>query len=183
MVIILIGPMKVGKSTVARLLAETLGLRRHGIDKLRWSYFAELGYDAGYASQLADGEGVNAVLAYWKPFEVHAVERHLAGVSDCVIDLGAGYSVQDNPALGSRIRLALAPYPNVVLLLPSPDRAESSAYLAERVNTELRAANDHYLIEANNRELARFVVYTIGKTPEETCNEVMEKLGVSKPKD
>jgi shikimate kinase len=178
MVIILIGPMKVGKSTVARLLAERLGLQRYGIDKLRWSYFAEIGYDASYASKLADREGVQAVLKYWKPFEVHAVERHLADANDCVIDLGAGYSVQDNPALRQRIRRALAHHPNVVLLEPTADRALSSAYLAERVSSDLRDANDHYLAEKTNRELARLVVYTIGKTPQETCDEVIEKLGL-----
>src|ERR1700756_5233005 len=120
MIVILIGPMKVGKSTVARLLADSLGLERNGLDKRRWSYFAEMGYDENKARSLAEERGVGAILSYWKPFEVHAVERHLADARDCVIDLGAGYSVQDDPILRERMRRALAPFPNVVLLEPSP---------------------------------------------------------------
>lgn len=176
MVVILIGPMKVGKSTVARLLAERLGLRRNGLDKKRWAYFAEIGYDESYAHLVAQMEGMQAVLSYWKPFEVHAVERHLAQAADCVIDFGAGYSVQDEPALRQRIRRALEPYKNVVLLLPSPDPAESAAYLDDRVSSELHAANRHYLADSANRELATIVVYTMGKNPEETCDEVVQQL-------
>lgn len=177
MVIILIGPMKVGKSTVARLLAERLGVERNGLDKRRWKYFAELGYDEDQARNLAETEGLQSALRYWKPFEVHAVERHLADARDCIVDFGAGYSVQDDPVLYDRIRKALAPFANVILLQPSPDLEESIAFLAQRVGPELEEVNAHYIHHSANRELARATIYTIDKTPQQICEEVLQVLG------
>lgn len=178
MVIILIGPMKVGKSTIARLLAERLGIERNGLDKRRWKYFAETGYDESYARRLAETEGPQSTLSYWKPFEVHAVEQLLTDADDCVIDFGAGYSVQEDPILHDRIRRALAPYPHVVLLQPSPDPEGSVAFLAPRVSSELQGVNEYYIRHPANRELARVVIYTMGKTPQQTCEEVLLTLGL-----
>lgn len=178
LVIVLIGPMKVGKSTVARLLAERLGIERNGLDKRRWKYFAEIGYDESYALRLSETEGSQSTLSYWKPFEVHAVERHLEDAHDCVIDFGAGYSVQEDPVLRDRIRRALAPYPQIVLLQPSPDPEESIAFLAERVGSQLQSVNEYYIRHPANYELARSIIYTMGKTPQQTCEEVLSTLGL-----
>jgi shikimate kinase len=178
MVVILIGPMKVGKSTIAGLLAEKLGIERNGLDKRRWKYFAEIGYDESYARRLAETEGLQSILGYWKPFEVHAVERHLADAHDCVIDFGAGYSVQEDPILHDRIRQALAPYPHVVLLQPSPDPEEAIAVLAPRMSDELRSVNEYYIRHPANQELARAIIYTMGKTPQQTYEEALMTLGL-----
>ncbi len=175
MLIILIGPMKAGKSTVARLLSERLGIPRHPLDKNRWTYFAEIGYDEEYARRLA-GQSLEAAVRYWKPFEVHAVERHLAESRDCVVDFGAGYTVQDDPALYERVRRALAPHPHVVLLLPCADVEKAIACLNERVEEKLRGLNEHYVRHPANRTLATSVVYTCGKTPDETCDEILRTL-------
>jgi hypothetical protein len=181
MTIILIGPMKVGKSTVARLLAERLGIPRHPLDKNRWAYYAEIGYDPEHVRRLLESQGLEAGLKYSKPFEVHAVERHLADSRDCVVDLGAGYSVQDDPDLQERIRRAMDPYPHVVLLLPCPDVSDAIACLEERVGEGLRSLNEHYLRHPANRELAKALVYTIGKTPQETCDDIVRTLGLDQP--
>jgi adenylate kinase family enzyme len=39
--LILIGPVGVGKTTTAQLLAEQLTLPHHVLDQLRWSYFQQ----------------------------------------------------------------------------------------------------------------------------------------------
>jgi hypothetical protein len=178
MEIILIGPMNVGKSTVARILAARLGLPRRPLDKSRWTYFNEIGFNQEHARRLAETEGVEAALQYCKPFEVHAVERHLSTSQDCVVDFGAGYSVQGDPLLRERIRWALDPYPHVVLLLPCVDEDQAIACLNERVQDNLRGINEYYIRHAANRELAKAVVYTMGQTPEETCDSVLQALHI-----
>jgi len=178
MTIILIGPMNVGKSTVARLLAAELKIPRRPLDQNRWSYFKEIGFDEEHAQRLCETESIEAGLQYCKPFEVHAVERHLAESSDCVVDFGAGYCVQDDPLLQERIRIVLAPYPNVVLLLPSPDDDESVTCLNDRIAENLRGINEKYIRHPANRSLAKTVIYTRGKTPAETCDDILRSLKI-----
>jgi adenylate kinase family enzyme len=43
--IIVLGPIGAGKSTLARLLSERLGLPRYCMDNERWKYMAEVGYE------------------------------------------------------------------------------------------------------------------------------------------
>jgi hypothetical protein len=160
------------------MLAERLGLRRLGLDQNRWTYYAEIGYDPGHARRLVDSGDREAVLRYWKPFEVYAVERHVAESRDAVADFGAGYTVQEDPLLHERVRRALAPHPYVVLLLPGPDVEEAIACLEERVPEELRGLNEYYIRHPGNLALAKAVVYTLGKTPQETCEDVLRTLGL-----
>ena len=186
--IILIGPISAGKSTVARLLAEKLNLPQYAVDDFRWDYYDEIGYDKSLAAQIAQSdEGMVGLLRYWKPFEAHAVERMLEDFQDCVIDFGAGHSVYEDEALFARVQRALAPYPNVILLLPSPDLDESVAILNHRfeqllmaevgaVDPALLAVNEHFVKHPSNHLLATIVVYTGEKTPDETCAEILQML-------
>jgi IS605 OrfB family transposase len=119
--IILIGPPGVGKSTVAPLLGSALGMPVLELDDLRWAYYAEIGYDPSYAQQLVDTEGLPALSAYWKPYEIHAVERVLRSYQGHVIAFGAGHSFYVDPVLLQRAQHALAPCRHVILLEPSPD--------------------------------------------------------------
>jgi adenylate kinase family enzyme len=175
--IILIGPIGAGKSTVAELLARRLDLPNHSLDDLRWDYYAEIGYDKELAERIRRTEGFWGLIHYWKPFEIHAVERMLEQFSDGVLDFGAGHSVYEDEALLNRAKLALAPRPNIVLLLPSPDLDESIRILNEREEENLtdavRVINEHFVRHRSNFELATFIVYTKDQTPEETCEEIL----------
>jgi hypothetical protein len=148
------------------------------MDDLRWDYYAELGYDHEHANRLHAEGGFRAKYDYWKPFEAHAVERLLSDYSRCVFDFGAGHSVFEDPALFARVKRLLADFKYVILLLPSPDPSESQQILAQRWADERHAfelidMNRHFLCHPSNRELATHVVYTEGKTPQETCEEIM----------
>ncbi len=186
--IILIGPMCAGKSTIAELLAEKLGLLHYVVDDDRWKYYNEIGYDEAVASQIAKSDqGMLGLLRYWKPFEAHAVERVLADHPDCVIDFGAGHSVYEDEELFSRVQRALTPYPNVILLLPSPDLEESVEILNARfgqlllreigeTDSRLLGVNEHFVKHPSNYKLAKMVIYTDDKTPDETCTEILQEL-------
>ena len=82
--IILIGPVRTGKSTVGKLLSERLLLSQVSLDEVRWQYYQEIGYDPGIAQKIRKTGGFVALVFYWKLFDAYAVERVLADYQDCV---------------------------------------------------------------------------------------------------
>src|ERR1043165_7204035 len=126
--VILIGPIRAGKSTTGRLLAEQLKLPLRSLDIIFDSYLDELGYDREHAAGLKK-KGFYELTKYWKPFEPYGVERLVSEPVDAIVDLGGGHSVYEDEALFARVKKALAPFPKVILILPSPDRDESISIL------------------------------------------------------
>lgn len=175
--IVLIGPIGAGKSTLGKLLADRLSLPQCSMDELRYNYYKEIGYDEEFAKSKRE-TGIWELQRYWKPFEIHAVERLLSERSQCVIDFGGGHSVYEDATLFQRSQQALAPYYNVFLLLPSPNLDESVKILDERNQfevDEIRSLNEFFVRQSSNYKLAKFIVYTKSKTPEESCEEILEK--------
>ena len=179
--IVLIGPARAGKSTQGELLAGRLGLPQRSIDEDRWDHYRAAGYDEDLARRTYEIGGFLALYWYWKPFEIDSLERFVTEHQDCVFDFGAGQSVYEHPAFFERAHRALAPFRNVVLLLPSPDIATSIQILRERgADDEVASPFDftaHFVTHPSNRALATHVVYTAGKTPEETCDEILRVIG------
>jgi shikimate kinase len=182
--LILIGPMHAGKSTIAALLAGRFGVPRICMDDVRWDYYKEIGYTEADQKAAYDRGGFAAMVAYWKPFEAHAVERLLADHANdrCVIDFGAGHSVYEDVQLLERVRRAMEPYA-VVLLLPSPDVEESIAILrARRDERHPEQAgrptdvNEHFVRHPSNAQLAKFTIYTKGRSPEQAADDIATVL-------
>lgn len=180
--IILIGPPNTGKSTIGKLLADALGVPQVSLDDLRWGYYKEIGYDETLAQEIRQKSGFAAVVWYWKQFDVYAVERILADHQNCVIDFGAGHSIYESAEQMARAQRALAPYPNVVLILPSPDIDESRELLHSRWPFHYDRNHfdfvDYFLRSPSNAALARYVVYTKDRTPEQSCDEILSRLAV-----
>jgi shikimate kinase len=178
--IILIGPIGAGKSTVGSLLSTRLNLPQCSMDDLRKSYYEEIGYDEELGKQKREAGGIWGMYEYWKPFEAHAVERLLSEHHECTINFGAGHSVYEDDALFKRVETALLQYPNVVLLLPSIDLDESIKLLQARneLPDEWSHLNEHFVRHPSNHKLAKFTVFTNGKIPEETCDEILSLLGL-----
>src|SRR5262245_4133631 len=176
---VFIGPCFVGKSTVAGLTAESLGVPCVSMDEVRFGYYAGIGYDAEHADALEREHGFRAKYAYWKRFEVHAVERIVTDYANCVFDFGGGHSVFEDPVLFERARRALSPFRSVVLLLPFPDVDASLRLLRSRYARAVDPAddiNEHFVRHQSNARLATHVVYTGVRVPMEVRDEVLELL-------
>jgi hypothetical protein len=178
--IVLLGPVRAGKSTIGRLLAERLGVPQVSLDDLRWTYYKEIGYDERLAKQIRAAGGFLALMLYWQLFDAYAVERVLAEHDRCVFDFGAGVGICESQEQFARVQQALASYRNVILLLPSLDIAESLRILNERdseppsdLNFDFNA---HFLHHHGYYDLARFTVYTAEHSPEATCDEIVRKI-------
>jgi hypothetical protein len=186
--IILIGPLGAGKTTVGYLLAEKLGLPLCSVDNVRQSYYEQIGYDQSLALRIAaSDQGVGGVLRYSKPFEAQLVKMVLADYQHSIIDFGASNSVYDDKDLLTQVENALLPYQNVILLLPSPDMDESVEILKYRLmrmltevgkefTDELFELNNYFTRHPANRQLAKRVIYTKAKTPENICDEIIQEL-------
>ncbi len=129
--LVLIGPSASGKSTLAPLLAQQLGLEHVQLDEIRWRYYDEIGFDHAHAAKLSRAGNSVAMYHYSKPFEIHALERVLLEHQGKIIELGGGHSVYEDPALLERARRALLPVPYVMLLMPLSDVAEYARDAAE----------------------------------------------------
>jgi shikimate kinase len=175
--IILIGPIGSGKTTVAELLSIKTGLPRRSMDELRWKYYDEIGYDRDLARQKRTEEGFWGLYRYWKPFEAYAVERLLNSCHECIFDLGGGHSVYEDDKLFQKIYDLFATYPHVVLLIPSPDKEESIRILTARNGYDSdgqREVNEHFVRHHSNYDLAKHIVYTRDKEPNQICSDVLK---------
>jgi hypothetical protein len=95
-----------------------------------------------------------------------------------VIDFGAGHSVYDDPQQMARIRAVLAPHANVFLVIPSPDPTTSIAILRDRMTPKINGIelNRYMISERVLHQLTNKIIYTTGKTPEETAEEIYHEL-------
>jgi hypothetical protein len=176
--IVLIGPMGAGKSTLAVLIAARLGVPCVSADFLSGAYQAGLGYDAAYARELM-GRDFRAAMEYGKPFAAQLVEWLLAEHSGCVFDFGAGHVQHDDPGFAGHVERALAPFANVVHVLPSPERDASIRVLRQRRGPlvfhgfDLDAyAWDH----PSYWRLATLALYTADRAPEDCADELLARI-------
>jgi len=182
--IVLIGPVATGKSTLARLLAHELRLSYVSLDEITDRYYEERGLSQAILAQLIQDQGFLAAYRKWWPSLAYVTERVLTEHPHSVVDLGAGHSHYEDPELFARIQRALAPYGHVILVLPSPDLDRSVSTLRERSvqqrgwdwNVDDYDFIDHWVKDHCNHDLATITVYTEGKTPEETCTEILARL-------
>lgn len=179
--IILIGPMAAGKSSVAKELAALTGIPNVPMDKVRWYYYFKEGFSLEQERALPS---FAEVMKYWKPFEVSAVKKIVSEFHNAIIDFGAGHSYFTDPAQFAAVEATLKPFSNVFLLLPSFDKSRSLEICNQRLEsrkktplaeTEIKA-NREFIEHESNYRLAKHNVYTDGKTPRQTAEEIQGLL-------
>ncbi len=178
--ILFIGPVRTGKSTLASLLASTLNLPHVSLDELRWDYYREIGYDDHLAKQIREQGGFLALVFYRQLFDPYSVEQVLGEYPEAVIDCGAGVGPYESHEQFNRVQALFEPVPNIFLLLPSPDMEETLSILRQRDHDppiDLQFdINQHFLNHPGYRMLAKHTIFTKGKTPDQTCLEIISQL-------
>jgi len=185
--LILIGPTGAGKSTLGLLLADRLNLPSISMDSVAEPYYNECNFGIAEFQRLRSEQGFLTTHRQWEPVRVHATVRVIAEYGRVVLDLGAGHTHYEDPMMFDRVRQAILPCPNVVLLLPCADLDRSVHILRERCILE-RGSDwmhdgydfiEHWVKDSCNHALATLTVFTEGKTPMETCEEIIDRMVTS----
>ena len=88
--IVLIGPVRVGKTIVSKLLAERLNISNVSMDDVLLGYFIEVWFDENHWKLIAEKLGKPAAYRYLKVLGSYGVKRILEDNKDCVFDFGGG---------------------------------------------------------------------------------------------
>ena len=173
--IILIGPVGVGKTTVSNLLSQKLNLPKVSMDDLLFQYMTEVGFQEAHWKEIIEKQGKTAGYRYLKVFGSYAVTRLLESHKDCIFDFGGGGVMGEFPDEFDRMKLALEPFENIVFLIPSPDKAESLQFLYDRMKLKPNGWTvlEHIVFHPSHELLAKQIVYTKGKTPEDIAEDII----------
>lgn len=172
--ITLIGPLGVGKSTIADLLSSDLGLPRCCYDDLKLGYLADSGFELAEAHRIRDADGLYAMCMYTNRFGIDVLERVIREHPGHVIDFGAGSYCFELPEEIDRAEKAFDPIANAILLLPSEDLGTNVLSLPGV--RERRYMNTYFIMHPMNEALSKHTVYTGGKTPKQSVAEIVDLL-------
>ena len=169
--IILMGPIGVGKTTQARLLAKELKIPRCSYDDVKGKYWKQLGLSKATAESIEKKHGVYAMLSYMNEFKSKTVRSIVEDHPGHIIDLGGGAQTFDEPHQVERVKAVFDPIPNIFLLLPSAD-TETNINSLPGIKENF-PINAYLIIHPTNKILSKKTIYTSGKSPEEIMYEII----------
>ena len=172
--IVLIGPIGVGKSTQAKLLAERLGMPRCSYDGVKGKYWEALGLSREKAHSIEKEQGTYAMISYMNDFKSKTVCSIIEDYSGYIIDFGGGAQTFDEPHQVEMVQQAFEPIKNIFLLLPTPDLETNIKSLPGL--KENYPINAYLIMHPTNKIFAKKTVYTLGKTSEDITNEIISLL-------
>lgn len=173
--IIIIGPIGVGKSTVAPEVARRTGKKHIDMDELREEIYALTDFSKKLLKKAYSKGGIVGWHDYQKPFELFAVQTLLEQNTNAVIEFGGGQSVYTDETQAATFLNLIKDEPFVILMLPCENSVRSAKILGDRArNIDEKILNDIFITSETNKKAAKYVVYTEGKTPEETISEIVK---------
>ncbi len=172
--LVLMGPLGVGKSTLAALLSPVLGIPCCAYDDLKVEYLEEAGFDLEEAHRIRDTDGMHAMCMYTNRFGNDVLDRILSEHAGHIIDLGAGCYCFEEADQIARAEKTFAPIANAILLMPSNDLGVSIKSLPGV--REKRYMNTYFIMHPLNETLSKHTVYTSGRTPEQSAAEIVQLI-------
>ena len=182
--IIFIGSVCAGKSTQGKLLAEAIGKKSVSVDNIANIYYQAAGFQWSQFEKNKQENGFLEAYRQLKLFEADATLQILKDYPECVIDFGAGHSYYEDNVVFESIREAMSKYSNTIFLLPSPDLNRSVSIIRQR-SIQQRGWSwicddydfiEHWVKGDCNHRLATMKIYTEGKTPEQTRDEIVQAI-------
>jgi shikimate kinase len=171
------GPIGVGKGTVAKIIAERTGKAYIDLDEQRARLYAETDYSDDKAEQQYLLQGIRGWYRYQKPYELYSVKRILEESRNSVIAFGGGQSVYEDEDRKREFLQMMAPVAYSFLLLPYPDLEASLALLSQRIGEDEMTLNRLLVGSETSLEAAKHVLFVGEKTPDEIADEMMGILG------
>jgi len=172
--IILTGPIGVGKSTLAKLLGKELDMPVCVYDEVKDNYRYKAGLSKEKALAINEKDGAYAMITYMNEFKSLILQPIIDDFPGHIIDLGAGAHSFEEPDQIERARLAFESADEVLLLMPSTDLETNIKSLPGfKENYEV---NTFLMMHPTNQMFASKTVYTLGKTPDEVLQETMLQL-------
>ena len=184
--IVIIGPVGAGKSTQGQLVAKALNKRSLSLDSIANEYYEANGFGPSRFQAVKKENGYLEAYRQWWPSLAYAAKRVVEDYNDCVIDFGAGHSHYEDELLFKGVTEALLSYKHIILLLPSPDLDRSVMLLRQR-SIEERKKDwyhdgydfiEHWVKDECNHYLSTVSIYTEGKTPEQTRDEILKAINM-----
>jgi len=169
------GPIGVGKSTLAKLLAKELDKPLCIYDDVKDNYRFKIGLSREKALAIHAEHGIYAMLKYMNEFKSQILEPIIKDHPGHIIDLGAGAHSFDEEHQIERAQNALKLVSDVILLMPSTDLATNINFLPGI--KEGYEVNTFLIMHPTNELLSTKTVYTLNKSPEEVLHEVMCLIG------
>lgn len=186
--IILIGPLATGKSTVAEKLSELTGYRNYPVDRLKWYYRFQNGYDINQSRKILQLQGFGGLINYaHRYFGVEDLENLLSRFKG-IVDLGASDTHCTNPLRCEQLVQLLEEFPNVFLILPYENTQKSIELLRTRLIQRYKGhpfkyaaldsyleQNEEFVTSMTNQLVAKHVIYSNDRAPYMIAQEILFK--------
>lgn len=171
--IVIMGPIGVGKSSVAQELAKQLCLPRIGLDEQRKRIYKQTSFSSEELERQYSLNGIMRWYIYQKPYELLSVGVILSEYSNTVIDFGGGQSVYDDDEKQATEFLHLMePVKNSILLMPYKDADKSISFLSKRINKDELKLNEIFVRSETSKLAAKHIIYTEMKTIKQIVDEI-----------